>query len=266
MLIDWFTVIAQLVNFLLLVWLLKRFLYQPILSTIDAREKRIADELADADAKRTQAEQQGELYRHKNQVFDQQRMEKMNKVSAESSAEKARLLAAVREEANALRTKLMQALQDEQRSLQVTLRDRAQQEIFEIARKTLKDLADAPLETSMVAVFIRRLRELTGPEKAPFQAGFKDIESPVIVRSAFDLSEQQRGLISEAITALINPSVKIQFETTPELISGIEMNANGQKVAWSIADYLTTLTQRVNQVMQSRDEQNTEQGSHDKHL
>jgi F-type H+-transporting ATPase subunit b len=52
MLIDWFTVGAQALNFLILVWLLKRFLYKPILHAIDEREKRIAAELADADAKR----------------------------------------------------------------------------------------------------------------------------------------------------------------------------------------------------------------------
>ena len=52
MLIDWFTVAAQLVNFLILVWLLKRFLFKPITSAIDAREKRIATELAAADAKK----------------------------------------------------------------------------------------------------------------------------------------------------------------------------------------------------------------------
>ena len=57
MLIDWFTVVAQVVNFLILVWLLKRFLYKPILDAIDAREKRIASELADADAKKAAAEQ-----------------------------------------------------------------------------------------------------------------------------------------------------------------------------------------------------------------
>ena len=56
MLIDWFTVGAQIVNFLILVWLLKRFLYKPILDAIDAREKRIAAELADADTKKAEAE------------------------------------------------------------------------------------------------------------------------------------------------------------------------------------------------------------------
>ena len=53
MLIDWFTVGAQAVNFLILVWLLRQFLYKPILNAIDAREKRIASELADANAKRS---------------------------------------------------------------------------------------------------------------------------------------------------------------------------------------------------------------------
>ena len=37
MLIDWFTVGAQALNFIILVWLLKRFLYKPILDAIDAR-------------------------------------------------------------------------------------------------------------------------------------------------------------------------------------------------------------------------------------
>ncbi len=55
MLIDWFTVVAQIVNFLILVWLLKRFLYKPILDALDAREKKIAKELADADLKKTEA-------------------------------------------------------------------------------------------------------------------------------------------------------------------------------------------------------------------
>jgi F-type H+-transporting ATPase subunit b len=56
MLIDWFTVVAQAVNFLILVWLMKRYLYQPILKALDAREQRIAAELADADAKKAEAQ------------------------------------------------------------------------------------------------------------------------------------------------------------------------------------------------------------------
>ena len=73
MLIDWFTVGAQALNFIILVWLLKRFLYKPILNTVDAREKRIAAELADADAKKAEAQKERDDYQHKNEEFDQQR-------------------------------------------------------------------------------------------------------------------------------------------------------------------------------------------------
>jgi F-type H+-transporting ATPase subunit b len=73
MLIDWFTVGAQIVNFLILVWLLKHFLYKPILDAIDAREKRIAAELADADAKKAEAEKERTDFEDKNRAFDQQR-------------------------------------------------------------------------------------------------------------------------------------------------------------------------------------------------
>lgn len=73
MLIDWFTVIAQVLNFLILVWLLKRFLYKPILNAIDEREKRVAAELADADAKEAEAQKEKEEFKQKNEEFDQQR-------------------------------------------------------------------------------------------------------------------------------------------------------------------------------------------------
>ena len=79
MLIDWFTVGAQALNFLILVWLMKRFLYKPILHAIDAREKRIATELADADAKKAEAQKERDEFQHKNEEFDQQRAALLSK-------------------------------------------------------------------------------------------------------------------------------------------------------------------------------------------
>jgi len=72
MLIDWFTVGAQVLNFLILVWLLKRFLYKPILHAIEEREKRIAAELANADKKKAEAQKERDEFKHKNEEFDQQ--------------------------------------------------------------------------------------------------------------------------------------------------------------------------------------------------
>ena len=91
MLIDWFTVVAQVVNFLILVWLLKRFLYRPILNAIDAREKRIATELADADAKKAEAIKERDEFQHKNEEFDRQRAALLSQATDEAKAERQRL-------------------------------------------------------------------------------------------------------------------------------------------------------------------------------
>ena len=73
MLIDWFTVGAQALNFLILVWLMKRFLYKPILHAIEEREKRIAAELANADKKKAEAQKESDEFKRKNEEFDRQR-------------------------------------------------------------------------------------------------------------------------------------------------------------------------------------------------
>ena len=90
MLIDWFTVGAQALNFLILVWLLRRFLYKPILNAIDAREKKIAAELADAAAKKAEAKKDRDEFQHKNEAFDQQRAARLTKATKEAKAERTR--------------------------------------------------------------------------------------------------------------------------------------------------------------------------------
>src|SRR5271165_4865540 len=110
MLIDWFTVGAQVLNFLILVWLLKHFLYKPILNAVDAREKRIAAELADADAKKTEAQKERDEFQHKNEVFDQQRAALLSKATEEATAERQRLLDDARKAADALSVKRAEAL------------------------------------------------------------------------------------------------------------------------------------------------------------
>jgi F-type H+-transporting ATPase subunit b len=71
-LIDWYTVAAQALNFLILVWLLKRFLYQPVLDAIGAREQRIAMQLADAASKEAAATKEREQFESKNRELDSQ--------------------------------------------------------------------------------------------------------------------------------------------------------------------------------------------------
>lgn len=252
MLIDWFTVVAQALNFLILVWLLKRFLYKPILNALDAREKRIATELANADARMAEAGQERDEYKRKNEEFDQQRAALLNNAEAEATAERQRLLGQARKESDTLRTKWQEALRSEHQSLSEELTRRTRDEVFAIARKTLGDLATTSLEEQMTEAFLRQLRELGSAEKGEIQLAFKAASTPAIVRSTFHLPSNQRHAIEGVVKDVLAIKTQIQFETAPNLVSGIELMANGHKVAWSIGNYLASLKKSVDELLKER--------------
>lgn len=247
--IDWFTVGAQALNFLILVWLMKRFLYKPILNAIDAREERIAAELADADATRNAAQKERDKFQHKNKEFDQQHASLLNQATEEVATERQRLLDEARAAANDLRAKRQEALRREQQSLAGEITRRTHQEVFAIARKTLTDLAGASLEERMSDVFTGRVRELSGEAKTDFANALSSLSAPVLVRSTFDLPEKQRELIRLALNETFAADIQLSFETAPAVISGIELSANGHKVGWSIAEYLTSLERNVDELL-----------------
>jgi F-type H+-transporting ATPase subunit b len=248
--VDWFTVIAQAINFLILVWLLKRFLYKPILHAIDEREKGIAAQLAEAEAKIAEAQQERDDFQHKNEAFDQARAALLKKATDEANAGRQRLLDDARKDADSLRAKRQDALRSEQRNLTQEITRWTQKEVFAVSRKTLADLATTSLEERMGEVFVHRLRALTGAAKEQFAAALKASTRPARVRSAFDLPPAQRNAIESAVKETFGAETQVQFETAPELVSGIELSTNGQKVAWSIADYLATLEKSAGELLQ----------------
>jgi F-type H+-transporting ATPase subunit b len=252
MLIDWFTVGAQLLNFLVLAWLLKRFLYRPILDALDAREQRIAAELADADAKRLEADKERDAFQHKNEVFEQQRAALLSKATDEAKVERARLLDEARQAADALSIKRQETLRNEAHNLNQAISRRTQKEVFAIARKALADLATTGLEERMGEVFIRRLRALDDQAKEGFVKSLKSATEPALVRSAFDLPAEQRAAIQNALNETFSAEIRVKFETAPDLVSGIELSTNGQKVAWSIREYLASLEKGVDELLKTQ--------------
>ncbi len=247
MLIDWFTVAAQAINFAVLVWLLQRYLYKPILYAIDAREQRIKAQLADGEAQQEKAERERELFQLKNEKFEQERAKLMQKAIAEADSEYRRLVEKARQDAQDEQLKYQQNLALDARNLKQTISSKAAQEIFAITRKTLKDLANTSLEEQIVVVFVKTLNELAAPKKAAITQVLKSISGtePALLRSAFDLPQELQVKIQQAIKKTFHTDIKLKFEIKLELVSGIELIVSGHKLAWSIDDYLLTLEKNI---------------------
>jgi F-type H+-transporting ATPase subunit b len=252
MLIDWFTVGAQIVNFLILVWLLQHFLYKPILDAIDAREKRIAAELADADTKKAEAQKERTDFEGKNKAFDEQRGALLLKAADEAKAERERLMNQAKNDAVSMRTTQAEALRSDQSRLGNEITLLAEKEVFAIARKTLTDLANASLEERVAEEFTRRLRELDPKAKELLGDALKNSSQPALVRSAFDLPPDQKAAIQNALNETFSAAVRIKFENSQDAICGIELAANGQKLAWSISSYLTALSKKVGDLVDTQ--------------
>lgn len=168
-----------------------------------------------------------------------------SKASEEASAKGQQLMDAARQTADALSVKRQKALNDEQQSLKQAIVQRTREEVFAITRKALTDLADTTLEACMTDAFSRRARALAGNDKASLNAALKNSAKPTIIRSAFELPQDQRAAIGKALNETFSADIQIDFVVTPGVISGIELTADGQKVAWSIADYLSSMEQRI---------------------
>jgi F-type H+-transporting ATPase subunit b len=249
MLIDWFTVGAQALNFIVLVGLMKHFLYQPVLDAIDAREKRIAAQLADADKKKAAAKSDRDDLQHKNEAFDQQRAALLAKATDEANAERQKLLAAARQAADALAATRRDTLASEAKTLSQALHQRTQAEVFAVARQALTDLASAGLEASACELFIVRLRALEGPARDALAAALKASSDGALVRTAFELPTAQRTALHKAVNETFAMKVTLHYDVAPELVGGIELSASGQKFAWSIAGYLASLDRGVTDLL-----------------
>jgi len=250
--INWFTVIAQIVNFLILVWLLKRFLYKPILKAIDERERKIESQLKDADDRESNAKMEQDEFKKKNEEFAQGKKERMDKAVAETNVERDKLMEDARNEAAELRIKLQKSLSEMQENLNRDIAQKTQQEVFAIARKTLADLASQSLEEQSTSLFIKRINELKKEEKQEFIKAFQSESSPILIGSAFDLPKKQQTEIQNAVTEILGSKTHFQFKTEPEIISGIELTSNGYKVAWSISGYLNSLQKNIAEIVNNK--------------
>lgn len=250
--ISWFTVIAQIINFLILIWLMKKYLYTPILSAIDEREKKIAAQLDDAKNKKAGAKKEQDEFNKKNQDFDDQKKAMMDKAIAETNDQRQKLLDEAKTEAAALKDKLDKASREAQNNLNALIAQKTGQEVFAVSRKALADLAGLSFEEQAVNLFMKRLNDINGPEKDKFTDAFKADAGLVSVQSAFDLPEKQQAEIEQSVNKVAGEKLKFSFKTSPEIIGGIELTTKGYKLSWSISDYISAFEKSIAETIKEK--------------
>jgi F-type H+-transporting ATPase subunit b len=257
MLIDWFTVVAQIFNFLILVGLLKYFLYGRVIKAMDQREARITSRLEEAEKRKREAEDEVTVYTRKNQEFDLSREQMFSSAKEEAESFRKELVQKAHEEVGALQARWHEAVLQGKKSFLQELGKRATREVFAVTRQALRDLADADLEQQMVEVFIRRIRDLDDGERQRIKESI-DGTGTVVISSAFPVPEGAQQKIIEAVKDCIDGSDHINYQISVDVISGIELRTVGHKITWSLESYLSSLETAVLEAMEV--ETKTDQG------
>jgi F-type H+-transporting ATPase subunit b len=240
-LIDWFTVTAQVINFLVLVYLLKRFLYGPIIKAMDEREKRIALRLQEAQQEKADAEQEVALYQGKNRDLENRREALLSEIKEEAETRRKELMNEARNHVDAVRDKWYEAIEREKEAFLQDLRQRAGRQTCAIARQALKDLANIDLEHHIIHVFIERLRNLDKEELEAIKESFRKSGGRINLRSAFEIPREMAQEIAKVLQDHESDPVDLRLEISSEVICGIELKVHGRKIAWSLGDYLGAL-------------------------
>jgi len=239
--IDYFTIAAQVVNFALLVFLLKHFLYQPLLKLMDEREMKIISRQKAAEDARSEAEAEAQSYRKKKEELSAEHEELLVKAKEDAKEFKADIMKKARDEIEETKIEWQRDLQRQRDDFISDLRKYSGQQLYAISRRALRDLANEDLERQIMIAFINRLRNLEEPEREMIRDFLRDPDQIITVRSAFNVPEDIRQQIKDALAAHAQAEVSVQFEVVDDLISGMVMSAKNVEIAWSIAGYLDSL-------------------------
>lgn len=241
---SWQSFAFALINFLILVWLLCKFLHRPLLSVLKQRREGIEKARGDIEAEmeklkaaRTEYEtklaaaatERDELLVEARKTVEQTRKEMLEKATAEAERDVARL---------------KQAWEQEQRSALKDLQDDISNASIEIARRVLLKTADTDLHRELMERLVNELDELKAGERKTPGKSLKQDEAVRVV-SAVAPGKSEQAAAEKSIRAIAGDAVEIAWQTDPDLVAGARVEFGSISVDSSLADILAAVREQA---------------------
>ena len=241
---NWVTFFAQIANLFVLVWLLKRFLYRPILSVIEKRQAYIEDKVKKADEAAASAQKQEAALHKKMLQWEKDKQKRLDSLDEELMTYREKQTELIHDQIEQMRNRSQEALNRETASLRLEIRDMMAQNFVHLSRQVLKDLSGlSPIEQA-ITLFQEKIKKLTKTE-------LKNIQETLKKKKAIDIVSS--GPLSDKVQKELNTFFKKQFglsEITysiqPDLILGIEAVIGETVLEWNLKTYLDTFEGNLN--------------------
>jgi len=220
--IDWWTLALQTVNVLVLVWLLKRFLYRPVMDMIAQRRTAADKMLTDASAVRERALAAEAEVGRRNQALAADRDRMLAEAHAQAEAEKSAMLERSAQEAAQRQAEGEAAIAREQEAMRRGVLEQAAKLAVVIARKLLSRLPPKVATAALLEPLPAALAELPDEVRAHAAATGEPIE--VVTAAPLDESGQTR--CRTLLATILHGQPTVTFRADPDLIAGVELRAS----------------------------------------
>lgn len=220
--LNWSTFFIEIINFLILVWVLKRLFYAPITRVISKRKKEIQDSLDKAEQLKKEAQELEKQYQERLTYWEEEKEEKRKVLDQEMEDLKQKKLEALK----AMMAKEKEKRKSlEKRQLQKQIENNLRESLAlaaQFSAKFLKTFADKDLEKKIVSEFIEALSRLPQDPFQRLKVEFSDKNLTVLIESAYLLNEKQKQTISTQFSDIFNKKkMTITFDQNRDLLAGL---------------------------------------------
>ncbi len=241
--LNWTTFVLEIINFLVLVWILKHFLYKPVLDVIARRRAGIEKTLVDAEALQADAESLREQYEGRLADWGRERQQAREALVQEIETERASKIAELQTVLDQEREKAHVTEARHQVDAMRKIEETALMQGARFATRLLEQASGPDTEARLVELVITELTRLPAEHIAALRSSYGKMPEAIVVVSAFPLPDDQRQRLKQALAPVISPNIPLQFEQDSELLAGLRIMLGARVLGVNVQDELKGFTE-----------------------
>lgn len=243
--INWSTVFFQIINFLIIVWILKKYLFKPVMSSMDSREKTIQDRLLEAKEAKENAEEERKNFEYKIRSLEREKNDIMADAYKKADVEYATLLKTFNAEMAGKRKAFEEQMVMEREFLRNSVRELAGNTIVKTVADALSDLADTDIQEAILSNFINKANQGKIKKSEELKKYYENGEK-ISIRTAFEISSETKKEIVSALSKIVDKKIsKIDFTIDSEIVCGIEIVCPPLLISYGMNTYIEELKQNL---------------------
>ncbi|MFZ2063744.1 MAG: F0F1 ATP synthase subunit B [Candidatus Binatus sp.] len=241
---SWWTFALQAINFLILIWLLRRFLFKPVTAIVARRKEEIARGMTEAAAEKQKALDMQRDVQAQRAGIEAERQKAIEEQRAQLAAERKKLIDEAHADAEKIRTQAAAQLNEERTAATQELFSQTIDLAVKLAERLLRELTFPSIEHAFMTRVLDYLDRLPPPERTALVSHLD--QTPMVVTTAHPLDAREEAEWREQLAKRIGRAAGITFNIDPALIAGAEIALPSAILRFNWRDALTVAAKAIN--------------------